>query len=228
MVATGPTSALLPSSSMLAALSQAFSYPWNGIGETLEGLRALGDGAPEGPQQPDDGALAGLQQPDDGACGAFADSVRNLLEAATCFESRTAERLAYTRLFIGSFKMEAPPYASYYLEEARTLNGRAAVEVASIYRQFGIELDPKEAAPADHLRYLLAFLALMARRYEETGEAALAEAYADFRDDYVLSWIDAFKALVERNAEAPYYPALVELVVDVLKWHRTARAVANA
>ena len=89
--------------------------------------------------------------------------------------------------------------------------------MAAIYAQFGIELDPKEIAPADHLRYLLAFLALMAQRYEETGETAFAEAYVDFRDEYVLSWIDQCRELVDKYAEEPYYPALVALIVEVLR-----------
>ena len=187
---------MVASSNMLAALMHAFSYPWNGLDETLEPLRALECGA-------------GGQAPD-GSCAA-------VLEAAGRFADRTAEQLAYTRLFIGSFKMEAPPYASYYLEKDHTLNGQAAVEVAAVYAQFGLELDSKEFAPADHLRYLLAFLALLAQRWEETGEEAFAQAYADFRDEYVLSWIDQFKQLVDRYAEDAYYPALVELIVDVLK-----------
>ena len=185
----------IPSARLLKALADAFSYPWNGLRETLAGLRALG--------------------PDD--MGEFADAVAGVLAASECFEDRTAEQLAYTRLFIGSFKMEAPPYASYYLEEDHTINGQAAVEVEEIYSQFGIQLNAREFAPADHLRYLLSFLYLMAARYEETGEEAFAEAYCDFRDDYLLTWIDECRGLVDKYAEAPYYPALVSLIVDVLK-----------
>ena len=178
---------------LIDALSSAFSYPWNGLAETTA-------------------KLAACEWPD-----AYAPQVREVLALSEQFEDRTAEQLAYTRLFIGSFKMEAPPYASYYLEEDHTLNGRAAIEVEAVYAQFGIELDSKEIAPADHLRYLLAFLALVAQRYEETGEQAFAEAYADFRDEYVFTWIDQFATLVERYAEHPYYPALVALIVSVLR-----------
>ena len=185
----------IPPSRLLEALAKAFSYPWNGIGETTEALRALGA--------------------DD--VGAYAERVSQLLAASEQFDDRTAEQLAYTRLFIGSFKMEAPPYASYYLEENHTINGQAAVEVAEVYREFGIELDAKEFAPADHLRYLLSFLYLIAARFEETGEEAFAEVYEDFRDEYLLSWIDQFQSLVDKYAEAPYYPALVALIADVLK-----------
>ena len=186
----------VPPSTLLDALSQSFTYPWNGLAETVAALREID--------------VAALDEQSALLVG------KTLAESET-FEDRTAEQLAYTRLFIGSFKMEAPPYASYYLEETHTMNGQAAAEVEAVYTQFGLELDSKEIAPPDHLRYLLAFLALMARRYEETGESAFAEAYADFRDEYVLTWIDQCQALVERYAEHPYYPTLIALIVNVLK-----------
>ena len=182
-------------SRMLEALSKAFSYPIEGIEKTTEGLRML----------------------DDVAIGKHEALLDDALEKSTRFETHTAERLAYTRLFIGSMRMEAPPYPSYYLEEEHTLFGQAAVEIEAIYRQFGLELDSKEIAPPDHLRFLLAFLALLAGRYEETGEKAFAEAYSDFREDYLFTWIDECKKLVDLNAEEPYYPALMTLIVAVLK-----------
>ena len=196
MVENSTETMSVPASSLLAALSQAFAYPVSGLAETTTALRAL----------------------DAKAIGAYAGLLDEALTLADGFATQTDEQLAYTRLFIGSMHMEAPPYASYYLEQEHTLYGQAAVEVKAIYNEFGIELDPKEIAPPDHLRYLLAFLSLLARRYEETGEPAFAEAYADFRDAYLLTWIDDCKALVDRCAEEPgYYPALMALIVAVLK-----------
>jgi len=187
-------------SKLLEALSLAFSYPMEGLDKTNEALRVL---------------------PDEHA-GAFADRIRELLVLSGQFESRTAEQLAYTRLFIGSMRMEAPPYPSYYLEEEHTLFGQAAVEVAAIYAQFGLELGSKEIEPPDHLRFLLAFLSLLAKRYEETGEQAFAEAYGDFCEEYIFTWIDECKKLVDLNAEDPYYPALIALIIAVLKDERGA------
>lgn len=183
----------VPPSELLEALSAALSYPWNGLAETVEPLRALS------------------------GSDAYAERIACVLRRSEQFDDRTHVQLAYTRLFIGSFKMEAPPYASYYLEKDHILNGRAAAEVKAVYAQFGIELDSDQIAPADHLRYLLAFLALMAKRFEETGDSAFAEAYADFRDEYVLSWIDQCKSLVDTYAEEPYYPELFAFIVDVLR-----------
>lgn len=187
----------LPPSGLLEALSRAFTYPWNGLAETLEPLKAF----------------AGTPQ-----AAAYSHAIEGVLALGEQFPDRTAEQLAYTRLFIGSFKMEAPPYASFYLEENHTLNGNAAAEVESVFAQFGIQLDADEKAPADHLRYLLAFLGLVAARFEETGELAFAETYVDFRDEYIMTWIDQFQVLVERYAEEPrYYAVLVGFIVNVLR-----------
>ena len=186
----------IPDARLVGAVAQAFSYPRDGVEATLGALREwLRDASPE---------AEGREQAED------------VLDAAGCFPDRTAEQLAYTRLFIGSLEMMAPPYASYYMSEDRTLNGKVASEVAAVYDQFGIRLSEDEVAPPDHLRYLLTFLSLLAARYEETGEEAFADAYADFRDAYVAPWFGQFRLLVEKAADAPYYPALVNLVGTVL------------
>lgn len=181
-------------SQLLLAASQAFSYPANGIWSTLDALQAYRE--------------ARLPERDEG--------IERVLEASHCFADDTAEKLAYTRLFIGSLEMEAPPYASYYMTDNHTLNGRVAAEVEAVYHQFGLQLGDGEIAPPDHLRFLLAFLSLLAARYEETGEEAFSEAYADFRDAYIMPWFGQFEELVAQNADAPYYPALVSLIGGLL------------
>lgn len=187
--------ASVASGALLEALSVAWRYPAHGIAETVAALAALQQTAP----------------------AALVDRLDAVIKASAGFGSLTDEQLAYTRLFIGSLKMEAPPYASYYLEPDHLLCGRAAVEVQAVYRQFGIGLNDDEIEPADHLRFLLAFLSLLARRFEETGEGAFARAFADFRDAYVLSWLDEFAQLVGRCAENRYYPALAGLTLASLR-----------
>lgn len=190
---------------MLGACARAFSYPDGGIAATLEPLASVCES---------DAPLSGILEED----------VRRVLDASRCFADETAEKLAYTRLFIGSLEMEAPPYASYYMSDDHALNGRVAMEVEALYHQFAIQLDGGEIAPPDHLRYLLSFLSLLAMRFEETGEEAFAEAYADFRDAYITPWFDQFQKLVDENADAPYYPALVRLIAATLQADKTLEA----
>ena len=182
----------VPDSKLLSAAASAFAYPADGVGDTLAELRSYAEVASRD------------------------DAIEGVLEASGCFADRTAEQLAYTRLFIGSLEMLAPPYASYYTTENHTLNGRIAAEVEAVYRQFGLRLGDGEIAPPDHLRYLLTFLSLLGARYEETGEEAFAEAYVDFRDAYIAPWYGQFQALVDERADAPYYPALVALIGRIM------------
>lgn len=182
---------------MLDAAARALSYPDEGIAATL-------------------GPLASVCESDAVIPSELEEDAKRVLEASGCFADDTAEKLAYTRLFIGSLEMEAPPYASYYMTDNHTLNGRVAAEVEAVYTQFGIQLGDGEIAPPDHLRYLLTFLSLLAARYEETGEEAFAEAYADFRDAFIAPWFGQFQKLVDEYADAPYYPALVQLISDLL------------
>lgn len=189
----------VPPSALLAALSHAFAYPADGLDKTLVALGNLSSEARSGHET----------------------RIAHVIASSKRFGSRTEEQLAYTRLFIGSFKMEAPPYASYYLDKDHLMYAQPAVDVKAIYRQFGIDLKETEKMPADHLRYLLAFCSLLARRHEETGEAAFAESYADFRDEFILSWLPECRKLVNRYAEAPYYPELVALIVEVLEENPT-------
>lgn len=229
----------LPSSALLEALSAAFSYPNIGIEITLAMLSRVGNSAAD--ELSFNVRCAKTEEKTDTAkrlntaeeCAAtLKKRIDDVIQSSKCFADRTDEQLAYTRLFIGSFRMEAPPYASYYLEENHLLNGRITQEIENVYRQFGLQVTPAPIAfngdtdtassqgviiPADHLRYLLAFLSLLLRRFEETKETAFVNAYVDFRDDYILSWIDDFANLVRCNAENPYYPKLVSLIVDVLK-----------
>ncbi len=184
----------VPSSTLLNALAEAYVYPANGLDTVTEALSALDADARLG----------------------FAEQIDRALEARSEFEDLTAQQLAYTRLFIGSFKMEAPPYASYYLD-GQLIGGETTAAVREVFFQFGIKVSEKQEAPADHLRYLLAFLMLMAQRYEETGMAEYAEAFVDFRDEFVFSWIAQFKELVDTCAEHEFYKLLADLTIAVLE-----------
>jgi TorA maturation chaperone TorD len=191
--APAPKPVSLPSSSLLSALAQAFSYPARGVDETLSGLCTL----------------------DSEGCCSYAADVEAVLDAARAFADDTQAQLAYTQLFIGSFKMEAPPYASYYLDGTHEVEGPTTAEVRAVYRQFGLQLDAHEHAPADHLRYLVAFEAQLARRFEETGQSSFSDAFEDFADDYLRSWLPTFLELVDAHAEHAYYRLLTRLIADV-------------
>lgn len=183
---------------LLRGLSFALTYPAGGIGETLHELKKAANG---------DGCMLTPRQ---------AQRLNGLFAAGESFEGDEDACLAYTRLFIGSLEMQAPPYASYYFSEDRVLGGRIAAEIESVYAQFGLSLGSDQIAPPDHLRYLLMFLSLLSGRLKETGNPIFEEAYTDFRDAYISPWFDGFEMLVGKHAESPYYPLLVSIIGETL------------
>ena len=190
-------------SALLKALSAALTYPAQGLESILEPLRCC----------------AG-----DVSCTAWHAGLVEALAAAEAFtapgaaqpEGAEAAQLEYTRLFIGSFKMCAPPYASYYLDGKSQVQGPTAVEATELYASFGLELAEGEHECADHIRYLLYFAAVLAQSHEERGLEEYALAYRDFCDAYVLNWLPQLQERVQLYAEFPFYPQVLELVSEVI------------
>lgn len=193
----------LAPSALLKALSAALAYPAQGLQAALGPLRVCAGDAACAPWRVEIEALLAEAE---GLCAPAAPQPQG---------AETAQ-LEYTRLFIGSFKMYAPPYASYYLDGEQQVQGPTAVELAGIYRMFGLELGAGEHDCPDHLRYLLFFAALLAESCEEGGHEEFAQAYRAFCDDYILSWLPQLQERVQRYAQHPLYPQLLALTSAVL------------
>ena len=68
-------------------------------------------------------------------------------------------RVAYARLFLGAGgKRVAPPYASYYHNDRKSLNHPCVAEILNFYRDYGLIPDPNYTEPADHFALLLGFV----------------------------------------------------------------------
>ena len=183
---------------LLEWLSRLWDYPERGDSVSAELARMRQDAA--------------LTRYEDALCG---------LEDAFCAYEKSTEtvvgahlsQLDYTRLFIGSFKMYAPPYASYYLDGADQIFGPTAVAVEDLYAQFGLEIKSDEHDMPDHIRYLLVFMSLLARAFEQTGSRDMALAYEDFKQEFLDSWSAEFSEKVHTYTEYAFYPALVDFTL---------------
>ena len=156
----------------------------------------------------------------DAALTRYEDALCGLEDAFCAYEKSTEtvvgahlSQLDYTRLFIGSFKMYAPPYASYYLDGADQIFGPTAVAVEDLYAQFGLEIKSDEHDMPDHIRYLLVFMSLLARAFEQTGSRDMALAYEDFKQEFLDSWSAEFSEKVHTYTEYAFYPALVDFTL---------------
>lgn len=196
-----PLPSLAPST-LLSSLSQLWTYPWKGLEPSRAVLKNLVS----------DETLASYRLP----LGELQASLEEYAKDGEEIVGADAYQLEYTRLFIGSFKMYAPPYASFYVDGEEQVYGPSTVEIENLYAQFGIEIGENDHDMPDHLRFLLAFLALLAQSYEAKGASEFAYAYEDFKTDYIATWINDFAAKVNEFSEHPFFRKLIALTLQAI------------
>ena len=193
----------VPASLAIECLSQLWGYPTKVGDDVAEALDGLADACA------DDAERAG-------ASLALHDAFSAYVESTEIIVGASAAQLDYTRLFIGSFKMYAPPYASYYLDGTDQVFGPTAAALEDVYAQFGLEVSRSGHEMPDHIRNILFFMSLLAKSFEQTGSRDFALAYTDFKEDFFDSWIEQFADKVHRYSEYPFYPELVDVTRKML------------
>ena len=198
---TRPLPSVAPSA-LLDTLSKAWRYPWSGL-DALDSLLA--------------------EAAANSSLAAFAQRLEALRADLQAYNASTEEiigadalQLEYTRLFIGSFRMYAPPYASYYMDGEGQMYGPTAVAIEDLYAQFKLEIKQDEHDMPDHLRFLLAFMSLLAQAYETSGAEDFAYAYLDFKEEFLDPWTSDFLSNVDKYAEYPFYRNLLIFTLNIL------------
>lgn len=139
--------------------------------------------------------------------------------------------LAYTPLFLGPFKVLAPPYGSVYLEEKREVMGASTQDAAHLYRQAGLDLSAASKEVPDHIAIELEFMYYLIYRQMEALEINDREAahgwlarQSDFMDRHLGRWIDPFAEAIVQNTPSVFYRSLAEATAAFVAQHRQALA----
>jgi TorA maturation chaperone TorD len=149
------------------------------------------------------------------ACATLADT-EVMTPDATDFDDRYWQEaeFAFNRLFVGPAALQAPPYASCYLEPEQQLMGKSTLKVRRLYEMAGLVSSLQGLLPDDHLGVELdAALGLqaLAERFDEEEPRAL---WRYFLREHLSSWVPLFLDQA-RNAETGH-PA-VNLALDRLE-----------
>ena len=128
-------------------------------------------------------------------------------------------RIDYSKLFVGPYKLLAPPYGSVYLEGTSAVMGRSTVDVLARYKVEGVAVRLKEAP--DHIAIELEFMFfLISKEIEGLRDSDLgsAEAYQkkqkDFLEVHLGKWIPQFTEKVETLAQTQFYTDLARSTRD--------------
>lgn len=121
----------------------------------------------------------------------------------------------HTRLFVGPFKMPAPPYGSVWLEQDKSLMGASTVKAANFYAACGLQLAEDNTQLPDHITVELEFMSYLVFKQREAALAGNQKEVdrqinlqKEFLITFLLPWLGPFTDAVVDDAETPPYMAL--------------------
>jgi TorA maturation chaperone TorD len=121
----------------------------------------------------------------------------------------------YAQLFVGPFKLLAPPYGSFYLEDGRIM-GESTIDVRNWYEKEGLDVVIKDAP--DHIAMELEFMYyLIARQTQATNKGNLQDIQLyqqkqkSFLYVHLARWLPEFAEKVQKNAQTEFYKKLARL-----------------
>jgi TorA maturation chaperone TorD len=165
---------------------------------------------------PDDALLKLLNDAGKAAADFLSEIIRNAPRADD-LERHTVD---YSRLFLGPFKLLAPPYGSVYLEDGKFM-GESTLAARDLYRQEGLDIVLKDAP--DHISAELEFMYFLALKEAEARAdadpeqaACLRDRQASFLGDHLGTWVEAFANNIERNARTEFYKAVGRATKDLV------------
>lgn len=159
-------------------------------------------------------SCAGLAEMLESVAPGAAEPARQM--ASYCSEAKLEEQLVeYSRLFLGPFKLVAPPYGSVWLDESKVVMGASTVRVAAFYDNCGLRLADDFTELPDHIAVELEFMSYLIFKEREAAMAGdhleterLSGLQRDFLADFLLPWLEPFTAAIIDDGESPLYQAV--------------------
>ncbi len=156
----------------------------------------------------------------DPLCPACALQVEGMAQAAELLDE-TSLQVEYARLFVGPDRLPSPPYGSVYLEQGRTVMGETTSRVAEFYAAEGLSVDLQTHELPDHIALELEFMYYLSFRMAgalDSGDAEetrrLGIRRREFRDDYLVRWIEPFCDGIRQASKTAFYTNLAGCLAE--------------
>lgn len=152
--------------------------------------------------------------------GTLSELSRQLV-AQLRLDENQPEELApvHARLFVGPFDIQAPPWASLYLDPEQQLMGETSRYAAEAYAEvdLGPVAGPNDAP--DHLTHELEFMYFLAYRECETADEQWRERQLKFWHEHLGKWLPHMAALVlDAGDDTLVYRSLGDLTLAFCQW----------
>ena len=127
----------------------------------------------------------------------------------------------FSSLFVGPYKLLAPPYGSVYLEDGKFM-GDSTIDVRNCYESEGLDIAIKDAP--DHITMELEFMYyLIAKQIEVIKDSNLQDVQSclqkqsSFLQTHLIRWLPKFVANVQQNAQTEFYRRLAQLTWEFVQ-----------
>jgi TorA maturation chaperone TorD len=148
------------------------------------------------------------------ACARLAkDECRQPPDEITETMDGASAEFVFNKLFVGPGALQAPPYASYYLEPEPQLMGPSTLRVRRLYEMAGLVSPLQGHLPCDHLGVELDAALGMQTMAARSGAEEPCALWHYFLNEHLKVWLPAFLDRA-RRAEAAH-PA-VDLALERL------------
>jgi TorA maturation chaperone TorD len=145
-------------------------------------------------------------------CGHAAEYVYQMKERIEEIDDPECLKVDYAKLFVGPYRLLAPPYGSVYLESERMVMGQSTLDAQRRYRDVGLDVakDFKEAP--DHVAVELEFMYVLIlneldgiNTSDEEKTVASLQKQKEFLQVHLGAWVTDFAYDVEKNAQTSFY-----------------------
>ena len=157
---------------------------------------------------PDDELMALLREVSESP----SDFIRQIVGIAEEVTDLEPLRVDHAKLFVGPYKLLAPPYGSVYLEDGK-LMGQSTIQVKNLYSEECLDFVLREAP--DHVSVELEFMYLLINRTieaEDQSDPGEERCYRNkqrsFLAGHLGQWGAEFGAKVEDGAQTNFYRTL--------------------
>ncbi len=150
----------------------------------------------------------------------FFEEIKAALNAVDTADGETLENLLWehTRLFIGPYKLQSPPWESVYTSPKRLLMQDAADTVSRAYAEAGLAIDDPAVMP-DHIGLELNFLALVlekAGKEDGSERRKYSRIAKQFQEQHLFPWVPQFAEDLEAAAENTLYKAVARTTARLM------------
>ena len=123
--------------------------------------------------------------------------------------------LDFTGLFIGPYKLLAPPYGSVYLEDNKMM-GDSTLDIRNLYENEGLDVVIKDAP--DHIAMELEFVYFLISKQIEAinnGDLQALQSYlqkqSSFLNVHLGRWLPQLAENVQKHAQTDFYRILASV-----------------